>query len=330
MPNVQPQFEEFHSNIRTYYEMNETLREKKDIIVNRITKSLKEKGRPRCTPFIQGSYKMKVGICALPGAEFDIDVGLRFDFAEQDYSATEVRRWVFEAVDGHTETVEEKGSCIRVTYKDGYHVDLVSYAWWDDPYGGEQHRLAHKTKGWRPADPPALVEHVKKISDSFKNTEDKKTGTDQFRRVVRELKRWNDVAILGESPNKPSGLALLLLAKKYMPVTVQSWDGVSDDLAAIRQIAANAAAESGRLTAYKPTPEGEDLLGGLTEGAMDSLKKRFGRLRDVADEAAGHPDPRKACMLLSEIFGHDFPIPPSTETGRKTLGPAVVPSTTSA
>ena len=144
MANVQPQFEQFHQRIRTDYDSNQTLREKKDIIVQRVKDHLMRSKRPACEEFIQGSYKMKVGICALKGAEFDIDVGLRFSFAETEYTSTEVRKWVFEAVDGHTQEVEEKGACIRVRYQDGYHVDLVSYARWDDTLGREQYRLAHK------------------------------------------------------------------------------------------------------------------------------------------------------------------------------------------
>jgi hypothetical protein len=45
MANVQPQFEQFHNQIRTYYEINETLREKKDIIVRRVKKHLEKNNR---------------------------------------------------------------------------------------------------------------------------------------------------------------------------------------------------------------------------------------------------------------------------------------------
>src|SRR4051812_33043663 len=146
MADVQGLFERFHRDIRTYYEINGTLRDKKDIILDRVKKHLAANSRPTCEPFIQGSYKMKVGILALEGTEYDIDVGLRFSFSENAHTAEQVRRWVFEAVDGHTEKVEQKPSCIRVIYKEGYHVDLVSYAWWDDAYGAEHHRLAHESK----------------------------------------------------------------------------------------------------------------------------------------------------------------------------------------
>src|SRR5690348_1726742 len=104
MADVQALFERVHQNVRTYYEINDELREKKDIIVRRVKDHLKKNGRPTCDEYLQGSYKMKVGICALAESEYDIDVGLRFSFDESKYSPEEVRRWVFDAVDGHTET----------------------------------------------------------------------------------------------------------------------------------------------------------------------------------------------------------------------------------
>jgi hypothetical protein len=334
MADVQSLFELFHKNIRTYYEINETLREKKDIIVRRVKAHLAKNGRPTCQEYLQGSYKMKVGICALEGSDFDIDVGLRFAFDASKYPASEVRDWVFEAVDGHTEDVESKGPCVRVTYKDGYHVDLVSYAWWDDELGVEQHRLAHRDDGWKPADPPALVQWVRDARVPFADTKDTGTQTDQLRRVVRYLKRWNDHAIRGESPEKPTGLALVLLAKQHLSMPALTWTGAPDDRLAVERVARGAAATVGRIIAFKPTPQYEDMYGRLDDTAMAALKARFGKLRDALVDAGTATDPKVACKLLRQVFGEDFPCPDEekrdSETAMRTTAPAVVPSSSSA
>jgi hypothetical protein len=332
MADVQALFEAFHKKIMTYYEVNKELREKKDIIVDRVNKHLAGKKRPSCAEFIQGSYKMKVGILAIKGAEYDIDVGLRFSFKESDHSAEEVRGWVFEAVDGHTEKVEKRSACIRVIYADGYHVDLVPYAWWDDATDVEQYRLAHKSKGWRPADPPGLVEFVKKARKPFEGAKDKATDTDQFRRVVRYLKRWNDVALPKESDDKPSGLALLLLTKHRLPGPMGLGSG--DDRNAVKQVAAAAAGTVGRIVENKPTPEKEDVFGKISESGMNALKQRFVALRDALVLAGDTPDVNKACKELKRVFGEDFPCPENdekrSETARRTAAPAIVPSSSSA
>ena len=334
MANVQGQFELFHKNIRTYYEINQTLREKKDIIVRRVKKHLEKNHRPQCTEFIQGSYKMKVGICAVEGLEYDIDVGLRFSFDESAHASTTVRGWVFEAVDGHTEKVEEKPSCIRVVYADGYHVDLVAYAWWDDDRDQEQYRLAHESNGWRAADPPGLVQHVRDARKPFADTSDTATQTDQFRRVARYLKRWNDRAMPFESKDKPSGIALVLLLEEHLKNSKTSWDGTSDDRAALEQVAEAAEKTVGRISIAKPTPEYEDLFGGISEKGMTDLKKRFGELRQALVDAKNASDVQTACKRLKEVLGDDFPCPDShdgkKEEAKRTSAPAVISSASSA
>lgn len=335
MANVQSLFEQFHTNIRMRRD-NAKLQEKKDIILRRIKKWLADNDKPSCLEYLQGSYKMRVGICAVEGAEFDIDVGLRFDFTDTAYTAKEVRAWIYAAVNGHTDTdLDDKGPCIRVTYKDGYHVDLVSYAWWDDKDDGTTHyRLAHKQNGWLPADPPALVAYVKDVRVPFEGTEDGQTSTDQFRRLVRALKRWNDVAIVGESPDKPSGLALLLLAALYVSAPVLDVFGDPDDRAALEIVVHAAATTFGRIVVTKPTPEYEDMFGRLSSAAMTSLAKRFGALHSALVTARTTSDLQVACQELKKVFGSDFPCPTPTDLAKQaamqTIAPAIIPHTKSA
>lgn len=329
MANVQPQFEEFHRRIRTDYDMNVTLRQKRDIILGRIRRHLADNSLPGFSELHQGSYKMKTGVVPIE-MDYDIDIGLRFGIRESDYPAAEVRGWVFDAVNGHTDKVESKPSCVRVYYGAGYHLDLVSYAWWEDAFGRQQFRLAHESDGWRPADPPALLDYINGARGRFANTEDGPTKTDQFRRLVRCIRRWEDEAIRGESPDKPSGLAFVLLCAERL-ACVRSWDGTPDDAAALRQIARSLGSTLGRITAQKPTPEYEEMFARLSDRAMADLVRRFGRMADALEYAHREPDLRKACLRLrEEEFGPDFPVPDPEETARKTAAPAIVTDSSSA
>jgi hypothetical protein len=331
MANVQRYFEQFHEAIRTDYEMNSTLCEKKDIILNLLRKRLKEAQRPSFDELLQGSYStaVRTGVRPIGKLEYDIDVGLRFSFHEDAHSPTEVRKWVLEAVQGHTDRVEEMGPCIRVGYADGYHVDLVSYATWIDSAKREQFRLAHRSKGWRAADPPGLLEHIKSARGRFAGTEDSRTKTDQLRRAVRCLKRWYDVAIPEESDAKPSGLAFLLLAIERLLPTY-ALDGTADDRSALLPPARYAGGVEGRIAVHKPTPEYEDVFGKLSDAEMADLKKRFGTMAEVLDRAAREVDPVLACRALRQVFGDDFPVPEPEDTARKTGAPAIVTSSASA
>ncbi|HXM49589.1 MAG TPA: nucleotidyltransferase [Pyrinomonadaceae bacterium] len=328
MANVQKYFEEFHKRIRVDYEMSSTLRDKRDKILNRVRKYLSDNGLPGFTEILQGSYKMKTGTIPIANLEYDIDVGLRFSIKATDYDAKTVRQWVFKAVDGHTQKVEEKGPCIRVTYADGYHVDLVIYACWQDDLGQNQCRLAHKTNGWREADPIGLIDHVKAARKPYEGTEDKATQTDQFRRVVRYQRRWIDEEIPFVSSSKPTGLAFVLLSIAKLRPTL-SWMGLPDDRAALEALAKEVSLTIGRIVAKKPTPEYEDMFGCLSDEEMDSLKVRYDVMAKALREADEVTDPVEACEVLEKIFGDDFPIPEAEETAKKTYAPAIVTSSSS-
>lgn len=330
MANVQRQFEKFHSVIRTDYEMSLTLREKRDIIVERVKHHQRVKGLPGLDKLDQGSYRMKTGVVPTEGMEFDIDVGLRFDLSADEYDSKTVRGWVFEAVKDHTNDVQDRGPCVRVAYVGDYHVDLVSYAWWDDDGGVERFRLAHKDGRWRDANPPKLLDHVDAARQPFDGTEDGETKTDQFRRCIRYLRRWYDVQVPGESTAKPVGIAYVLYAIQNLKPT-RSWDGKPDDLSALEALSRTASGTAGRLVAKKPTPEYDDVFIKLTDNEMNDLKARFGTLADTLRHAANEPDPVRACRILrDDAFGPDFPVPPTDETGKPTPGPAIITTSSSA
>lgn len=323
MADLQKQFEQFYDKIRVDYESQKLLREKRDIVLDKISKSLKEKDRPAFERLLQGSYKMKTGVLPLNYEEYDIDVGLVFTFDKELPDAKDPRTWVMEAIGDHTDKVVTKTPCIRVHYKDSppYHLDLVIYGKLNDTL-----KLATKT-GWIAADPHGLLSHVENIQTRFRDTEGG-TSIDQFRRIVRYLKRWGDIRIPGEAKEKPTGLAFTLLAGSSLQRTV-SFDGTPDDATALQNLAGIARSLS-TIVAKKPTPEYEDMFGRLNSSQMEQLKKDFGTLQDTIAAAKKEPDPHDACNLLVPILGDDFPVPPKGSGGKKTGSPAIVPSSSSA
>jgi hypothetical protein len=327
--NVQKYFETFHRNIRADYDMNSTLREKRDRILDLLTRRLKEAGHPSCDEMLQGSYRMGTGVLPIADLEFDIDVGLRFCIDHALHNPSNVRKWVFDAVDGHTDSVEEKGPCIRVGYSKGFHVDLVVYATSENASGKTEYRLAHQQNGWLLADPPKLLEHVRSARSTFTGTEDNSTRTDQLRRTVRYLKRWGDVAIPTESVDKPTGIGYTLYACRYLQKSL-SWTGDPDDTSALLQLCRVAANTSGRVSVNKPTPEYDDVFAKLSEEAMKKLKERFSGLVNALETAAAEADPVKACEILRGVFGPDFPVPAPEDTAKKSSSPAIITSASSA
>jgi hypothetical protein len=330
MADVQKQFEEFHATIRIDYDMSKELCEKRDKVVNKIKKYLKHNDLPMMRePLLQGSYKMKTGVKPIADLEYDIDIGLRFNIDKDDYTASEARSWVYDAVKEHTKRIEDKGPCIRVVYEKGFHLDLVVYAVCDEE-GAGTYRLAHKKHGWRDADPPRLSGYVNSYRENFNGTEDSKTKTDQFRRCIRSLRRWNDTCIPYESDHKPTGLSLVLLAIQRGLAKQIFIDGRPDDRLALAELARRVSDTIGRIEAKKPTPEYEEMFSGLSSEQMEDLKDRFRELADTLKEAGETADPVVACEKLQKVFGEDFPVPETEDTGEKTAAPAIITSSSSA
>ena len=72
---IQSYFSRFHKNIKVD---TDELRDKRDILVDKIRASLKKEGHPLPDVLNQGSYIYGVGIIPLGNTEYDIDVGLDF------------------------------------------------------------------------------------------------------------------------------------------------------------------------------------------------------------------------------------------------------------
>jgi len=306
MADLQAFFERFHSIIKVD---SDALVEKREIILNVIRAYLKKEGLPGFELVNQGSYIYGVGIEPTGDLEHDIDVGLGFSIRSKDYpDAAVVRKWVMEAVKGHTTKVVQKGPCIRVHYAAGFHVDLVVYAKYKDTDGVEEFQLAMKNGEWRPSDPKRLKDFIREARQAFKETK-LNGGADQLQRSTRYMKRWNDEAMPFESDDKPCGLALLLFAIEKMPVPVLDTAGESDDLGALLKLAETAAGNYGRISIFKPTPEYEDVFAKLGDKGMTDLKDRFSELAKALRFAKTTSDADAACEKLREVLGDDFPTP---------------------
>ena len=327
MAKLQKQFEKFHKDIKVKFD---ELIEKRDIILNKIKKSLKEKNRPSLDLINQGSYIYGVGVKPISDdQEYDIDVGLAFNINSDEYKATDVRNWVYDAIKDHTEDVEEKGPCIRVRYQAGYHVDLICYAN-NDSKESENFKLAHKDGSWKDTDPKGLKNYIKEKRKPFSNSKDG-SGSDQLQRVVRYLKRWNDKALPEESNDKPVGLALLLFCIENLTEPVFEDNEQLDDLNALKIISSFAGSQL-KISVNKPTPEYEDIFGKISNTGMSELIVRFSNLDEALQKAKDEESLEVACKILRDQFGDNFPLDKNKpeDTYKKTQSPAIITSSSSA
>ncbi|MVZ60808.1 hypothetical protein GQF63_02105 [Sphingobacterium humi] len=170
------------------------MKNSKEGLRKRITAWFKE-NHPDYVPYfyIQGSYKMKNGIRTAEDI-CDLDDGIYF-FREPDVSASTLKEWVRQAVDGYTATApENRKKCVRSIFVNDYEIDHPVYYKID----GQEYKIAVKGVGFENSDPKAVV-------DWFVSKKDKEG---RLVRTIKYLKGWADK----QSFKMPNGLALTILA----------------------------------------------------------------------------------------------------------------------
>ena len=327
MANVQTHFNRFHNTIRRSYDDSRILREKRDMLLNDLREGLQRHFQtarvrvPRFDVFNQGSYAMGTGIEPLPGEDYDIDVGLNFHLSKNDYLPVQVKQWVYEALDTGNRKVEYKRPCVRVQYHRAgegiYHVDLAIYSGNPHTWGNQTYLAkgflgsAPENQIWEPADPHGLI-------DGFQRKFQGQNGNrDQFRRIIRYLKRWKDVNFSANGNERPTGIAMTACALNWFRVGTRHNfpDGkyYYDDLTAFKNLAGSILNQFGfgnRISIHLPVPPYNNLFEKMSDRQMQNFKIKLAGLISVhlrnAEEA---PNAFLACSALRRVFGNDFPTP---------------------
>ena len=323
MANVQTYFNKFHDTIRRSYDDSDILREKRNLLLDDLREGLRRYAQnvkvPTFEHFNQGSYAMGTGIEPLSGEDYDIDVGLNFHLSKNDYSPIQVKQWVYEALNTGNRTVEYKRPCVRVQYhRSGegvYHVDLAIYSGgsfnWDNrtylakgfPGSEPENRV------WEVAEPKGLIET---FQQKFQNQGDR----DQFRRVIRFLKRWKDFNFLARGNERPTGIAMTACAlnwfqrgTRYNPSNGKDY---YDDLTALKNLTQAIIYQftwTGRMSVKLPVTPYNDLFKKMSDRQMENFKNKLEALRDDLSQVEWTVDTLTACHLLQDVFGDDFPTP---------------------
>ncbi|MBU0550460.1 nucleotidyltransferase [Myxococcota bacterium] len=319
---IQPKFRQFDEAIKLRrFDENAELREKRDRVLKRLREGIERRfpdrsTRPKFETFNQGSYEMGTGVKPVNGRDYDIDVGVRFDIEANQYDPVVVKRWVHEAVKEHTSDVQFRRPCITVFYKcageTAYHVDLAVYGkdfWGSDMLAvGKEHSSADQRK-WESSKPTELT---KLIGDQYSGED-----ADQFRRVIRYLKRWKDVNFSAEGNAAPRGIALTACAYHWFEPSKTSsfWSSEPvqyNDLDAMTRLVKQTLAWflwGGRLSVTLPVSPGNNLFEKMTDQQMAEFKGKLERLHDALIAAANcaSTNEAKACRHLIGVLGSDFP-----------------------
>lgn len=323
MVNLQSEFIKFHEAIKLSDE-NDTLRQKREILLNKLHQNISEEAASY-THFNQGSYAMGTGIKPDDG-DYDIDVGLKFQIKKEDYTdPVQVKKWVYDALNGHTKKVQIRRSCVTVTYQEdgeeAYHIDFAVYAA-NNPDGNlyiakGKENSSTDCRCWEESDPQALIAL---LHERFPDSDDRA----QFKRIIRYAKKWKNRHFDLSGNGAPTGIALTALAYTYFnpsfemdffppKKTYDDFTAFKNFMIAIQNSFSWRWDENAQCSCYTirhclPVKPGNNLFEKMTAKQQndfyDKIEALISKLRDAENEGKK----ADACKVMTEIFGEDFPV----------------------
>lgn len=294
-------------------EQREFLQKEWNDLADHLKQSLRKHGYPIST-WLQGSYKYATLIKPVhPGEEYDVDVGVYFEWnEEQDIAPTpkQLRDWVQAELVEYAKTCAElkqvevppKERCSRASYTRQFHIDTPVYHLNTDT---EVRRLACLSNKWEDSDPKKLY---KWFNDAVEADD-----REQLRRLVRYLKAWVAVSFDDIPDSRPSSILLTVVtAEAYKTLWPQRLLGLDDDDALVAVIKKVHDRLFDDRKVANPVDDDEDLNRISPEG-WDGFLPRLAALQDIAERADDADDEASAALIWSEAFSFLMPLPETDE-----------------
>jgi Adenylyl/Guanylyl and SMODS C-terminal sensor domain len=259
------------------------------------------------TTWLQGSYKFATQIRPPKGEEFDIDLGVYYDWSgnpsQGNYTAAELKLLTQGILDGYAndvggEVIEvvspAKNRCSRIRFTGDFHIDVPSY---HNDTDKNKSSLATEENGWEDSDPVAIYEWFKsQFSDD---------NNGQLRRLIRYAKMWS--ALNFSIEERPSSIIItVLVSDAFANLSSSEVDG--DDLAfknCIQKILDRIAINS---VINNPVNASENLNRLLPEFFNNFIDK-LNNLLNVSNRAVNAQNELESAAIWQEAFKHFFPIP---------------------
>lgn len=331
MGKLQKEFSQFHDTIKLgTFEENKSLREKRDLLINELAKSLEGEVIPGTetkltfTKFDQGSYAMNTGIIPKDD-DYDIDVGIIFDIKNSEYDSKKLKQLVYKALNKVAKrNVTYNRPCVTVKYATGYHVDLAIYAKNDGDIHIAWGKESSNEHIWFKSAPKELKDWIASVSNAAKESE-------QFRRCVKALKKWKANVFTSNGNTAPPSIgitiqarnaftyhedndfeALISIVRNMKGAFTQTVELVDDKFISVRGIEVQLPVEPYKDVYYKMTAKQKNNFYDKVDALLEALESAFNKDSD-----------HEACKILRKIFGNDFPL---TEDSKATTTAPYIPT----
>ncbi|WP_037587250.1 nucleotidyltransferase domain-containing protein [Stenoxybacter acetivorans] len=318
--SIQNKFKIFHDAIKLGRKDIEytTARLKDDSITAEIVKRFKEDGYPIIEDFIQGSLATSTGIRE-KGQDFDIDRAIVIEAELAPENPITPKLAVLEVLEKRGfKNAKIKKPCVTADYKaDDLHIDVPIYR----KYENGQYELAvgkkhadENNREWARAAPHELIDWVNYFDNNETYGQKKH---DQYRRIVRYLKRWRNFIFSEEDVRrKVYSIGIAVMVKESFNPSIND-EGFPDDLTALRATINRLLNNQGYFSMvdidkYKvkvilPVSPSRDIFHNSSIATGTQLRNKLNALLRILDKTADEDQESKQCELLRSVFGEDFP-----------------------
>ena len=286
--NLDSAFKKFDDNITLSQSKRSSIITSRNAIRDKIKGFFKAKKEKVPSFYIQGSFATHTALAPLSNEEVDIDDGLYLNNIETD----DMKKWptpkdahkeIVDALKGHTQDgCEDKTSCVRVIYKNNYHVDIPVYIMKD----GHAYLANAKSNEW-------VLSDSKDFKDWY--ADKIKTDSEQARRITRYIKAWRDFRKV-----KMASIEIAILVAEHF---VKGDSDLESLKSTLKEMYLDVFENQ---SIYKPVSPCENLWDGKSLNEIATVTDELRDFLNDVEDAYKVVD-AEASSILRENFGDRFP-----------------------
>lgn len=337
--SLQKQFNEFNDNIKLGREDEsyKSAREKDNSITSDIKEAFRDSGWTIKSHFIQGSFATSTAIKSSDN-DFDIDRALVIDKSDSESDPVKHKKKILETLENRGfQNAKIKLPCVTADYSSlNLHIDYPLYR--EDSTNNLELAIGKKSSDednriWEQADPRGLTDWINNDNYATLTQEE----IDQFKRLVRYLKRWRNEKYKDSDTKKHIySIGLTIMIKKGFHPSIDS-NGICNDLLALydtvneileRQnffILNGFNNNSYDLKVELPVKPYRDVFHKHGTSVGTNLRNKMVDLRQKLKEAIEEESLIEQCEILRSLFGGDFPVPDKEPTKSKSSIREILP-----
>lgn len=325
--SLQRQFEKFNEKIHLTREesLYSNARDKDKSILESIKARFKEKGYPVVDDFIQGSLATFTAIKEL-SEDFDIDRGIVISEDNAPQNPLEPKKEILDILEKRGfQNAKIKTPCVTADYKnENLHIDIPVYK--RDSRGN--HKLAigksDSSKEWGDADPKGLIDWINDFSSYYDYYKD--AHRNQFRRLVRYMKKWRNVQFSDDEKKKIYSIGLAIMLKECYSPSIDN-EGFANDLTSLintinsilnSSYFSRVSTDIYELRITLPVKPNNNIYAKKYASIGTQLRNKLLALKTSLEQVSS-PE-KNLCeqtTLLSKQFGDEFPIVSSDSSNNK-------------